>query len=755
MSYGMYAQQPPPAFNGFDYYSPVAASNNHRLSPIAAVPGMTVTANNQQQRQHQHHNNLQRVASLEEFLLLNPGILHNSSLDPLPVVPSSNSSSSPTPNDRWLDDMVLEVPGLSVEPLSGKQMVTKVKQSLEHVTQRYIPCVEFLVQCQQELRRGLAASQQQHQPRQGRCQGAARPLTARQYYSTFVQNLPQRFELKNRYFMEKQALQECVNGIHQLVAEAHHAERMGAEAVKNQFLGGMKDGQSWGLRKWMATHGNALHICTNIECIHEAVQKLDRESEATRRLAATLRPLAAEALKRLQNEIPKTYQAHSSAHPYLPFFHRLESALRSMSQFDPDDDDVIVLDDSSDDEPEPIMSSRHHHKHQQCSRKRNSSSPLAATTPKRREPARDARAKPPPTTTPASGQELDAEVDDDSSVMEVFQLINDTDSSAYSSNKKQNPQEASEVWKCPSCEQQAFSTTDTCEHCGEVNFLKDLGFYDSVEALLGSESSKNSSNGSIAHQPPPPPQLQHNGGDYSAILAPSPMPESIPTIPQWPLPLANPSGVYASSLLMADNIDRVAALFDENQQHFIRPPNAPFGQFWDGDRFAAALKLFSSFLRRTEASFFAEPVDDDRLIRMGKPPFSHVIRHPLCFRDIVAALIHDVEGATGDTIPLGVDGQLPARGLSTWNMWKGMDLLQAIDLVFLNSLAYGKVVEDGCNPKSSHRSMTNKLRKEFWDGISRIVKAHVGQADAERRRLCTPTRRAESSGFVVFKIPHH
>jgi hypothetical protein len=79
-------------------------------------------------------------------------------------------------------------------------------------------------------------------------------------------------------------------------------------------------------------------------------------------------------------------------------------------------------------------------------------------------------------------------------------------------------------------------------------------------------------------------------------------------------------------------------------------------------------------------------------------------------------------------------------------MWIGKDLLQAIDLVFLNSLAYGNALNQG---KSQHRSTTNQLRKKFWNGITDILS---NNSDLESRKQCMPTRRAEKSGFVVYKI---
>jgi hypothetical protein len=112
-----------------------------------------------------------------------------------------------------------------------------------------------------------------------------------------------------------------------------------------------------------------------------------------------------------------------------------------------------------------------------------------------------------------------------------------------------------------------------------------------------------------------------------------------------------------------------------------------------------------------------------------------MIKHPLYFADIFLAL------RQGDTYG---NGELPTPSLSSWNMWRGMDLLEAVDLVILNRLAYlGK-------DKTRERSQNNKLRRMLWDGITNIVAAYCGP-DADLRKRVTPTRRGENSGFVVRK----
>ena len=54
-----------------------------------------------------------------------------------------------------LDDFQVTISSLSVEPLSGKEILDKIKARASDVQRKYLPCVEFLVLCQQELRTGL------------------------------------------------------------------------------------------------------------------------------------------------------------------------------------------------------------------------------------------------------------------------------------------------------------------------------------------------------------------------------------------------------------------------------------------------------------------------------------------------------------------------------------------------------------------------------------------------------------------------
>jgi len=144
--------------------------------------------------------------------------------------------------------------------------------------------------------------------------------------------------------MPNDHLQLATKEIHKLLAETKKVEYLGCDHMKVTFLGGMREGQSWGLRNWLSKHGSALQACNELEMVLTAVQRLDPSSETTIHLAAQLRKEASYARDRLIKEVPKAYQQFSNAHPFLPFFHRLESALKGLADFDPEDDDVVILD---------------------------------------------------------------------------------------------------------------------------------------------------------------------------------------------------------------------------------------------------------------------------------------------------------------------------------------------------------------------------------------------------------------------------
>jgi hypothetical protein len=193
----------------------------------------------------------------------------------------------------------------------------------------------------------------------------------------------------------------------------------------------------------------------------------------------------------------------------------------------------------------------------------------------------------------------------------------------------------------------------------------------------------------------------------------------------WPFQALTDSGLVRR---LVTQVYQLADAWEANQ--LIRPPHVHASQFWRGNHFAEALRLFAGLLldarpQQATMSLLAAPTDDDACVKAGQPPFSHVIKHPIAFRCIVNSLVDRT-------------GNLPDKSLASWNMFDGKDMLQAIDLVLLNSLAYGKMV----NAENTVRQEVNHLRRVLWTGIQKIGPRKTDQ----------PTRRTEGSGFVVYRI---
>jgi hypothetical protein len=601
------------------------------------------------------------------------------------------------PKEEWLEKLQVTVSGVALKPMSGSEIIKKMRQRANEVETRYLPCVDFLVQCQQELRKGLqVATTKRYANHMFRD-----TLTPRQFHTEYISHLPGRFHRKNRSIMTDENLTTAFKELKTLVANAKGAESQGCEVVKNTFLGGMKDGESWGLRKWLSKQGGALHICNDTECLSTSCQKLDRELESTRKLAERLRPLASAALKKLKSEIPSSYQEQSSAHPYLPFFHRLECALRGMSNFDPEDDDVICIID--DDEVEELKAK----------------ASAAPPPPSKRKRSRCRMSGSKDDTSKTKGTSGSSSSKRKATERFVSAFDDDDDSDIEVLDRKPSPKRANTKKTIPT--ETAIDATDfELDGTGDAGDESDI-----MQELLKTLDDDNND------------EINFDEFEQKSDI--------------------DEEGVNGSSNMrkfdagdLADGLDSLAVLFDCNQHDTVRPDDVEKESFWD-DRcnFASALRLFSDILRAPDCTtMFLESVDEDELIQEGKLPYAEIVKHPLCFRDIASALLQEFN-KVDNSIECS-NGILPnGTTLKDWNMWKGRELLQAIDLVFLNSLAYGKA-NDGAG-KTNKRSRTNKLRKVFWAGIKDVIDDSLPESDADERRRCTPTRRGESSGFVVKK----
>jgi len=398
-----------------------------------------------------------------------------------------------------------------------------------------------------------------------------------------------------------------------------------------------------------------------------------------------------------------------------------------MANFDPDDDDVICIDDE--DEIEEVKQKPKNEKRKSESNDRPS-----------KRPRQDEFNPPGPTASrlkfSADNNNSDSSSYGDDSIIEVLEVKPGItgDDAAVASGSGANGE-----WQCPRCTMQFSADITSCCMCGkgttgsdgdsdddddETNPLKsfaELQSFEEAAASMGGSGGGSRSGG--------------GGGSNSDVWDPPASRISSPTNEPSTSLLAGTDARELTVGEMASALEKLATAADADQHRNMRPVVITRENFWDlGPQFASALRLFIRFLRNREARMFIEPVDNQELLMMGRRPYTSVIKHPLCFRDIASALCDQCRG----------DGKLPIHSLSCWNMWRGMDLLQAVDLVFLNNLAYnGK-------EKTKERSQTNKLRRALWEGINGIITSHVGP-DIEKRRRCTPTRRGETSGFVIIK----
>ena len=597
-----------------------------------------------------------RAAAVAANLIIPPDLpaVHQSSSPTAAIAPHTSSASATTSalpplavnkkkdnNDKWLEGLQIKCSDISVEPLSGKEVVSRVRVKTDNVVTRYLPCVEFLVACQQDLR-------------------TAPKRSTKQFFTRYLAPLPDRFFSRNRHLMEPSVLEVATAELQKLVADAKKVQKQGCEIMKNTFLGGMKDGESWGLRKWLSKQGGALHICNDLECILRSCQDLDRSLSTTKQLSDRLRPFAKNSLDRLRSDVPPSYQEISKAHPYLPFFHRLEAALRSMSNFDPEDDDVICIDD--DDEIAEAQEAKKAKEAHLPKKKRAVDPQIEQQASKRQRLMMDydeqlgaAAAAAAPTMVAYD----DSDDDDVIEVIDIKQAANNYAPAAIDPSPFAPAPFHENDWECPRCTMLNAGEINRCCMCDETRDGDDQVGNNSHETDDGDETTAS---------------------------------PSIATIVQ--------------------NLQQLAHQADYNR-HNCPVSVSKTNRFWDsGPRYASALRLLVDILKQNF------PLDHPS-------EYQAEIKHPLCFGDIVNSLLREK------------DGILPRTSyLAGWNMWCGMDLLQAMDLVFLNHMI-------------SQKSATIKnLRKSMWRGIHNITKELV---DVEKRRQCTPQKRSETSGFVIRK----
>jgi len=568
----------------------------------------------------------------------------------------------------------LFIPSLSLTPLTGKEVVDKISDKADEVVTRYLPCVELLVACQQDLRAGLI----QKTSRRG--------VATSQFFRNLLEPLPERFFCQNQCKMPRENLRDACDGIQALLVEAKKVERTGCEAMKNAFLGGMRDGESWGLRRWLSKNGGALQICNDLELILESMRQLPKATVTTKLLAERIGPKAKIAYDQLKDEVPNAYQEVSSAHPYLPFFHRLESALKGLHEFDPDDDGVICLDDDSSDEDTVLEVGN-------CS----------STT-----------------TTGVYTNNL--------TWTGVVKKDSNTDAASFGAEKPRFEKSGSESpilfqELVDEARKPAFDDDSDIE----IVFVKNSG-QDEVATNLFTDNAVFDTS-SITDKYSIDEQLEKGKVKASANFEQRIYGQAYGSRENQRIILTTGVAV-ATAVELVENVEKIVQALETGQD--IRPQSAQgCRDFWSNPtcNFIIILRLFQKLINDTASQGFLDPAD--------RQEYDNLIKNPLCFRDIVAALCNDDSGesyAVNGARIVRKTGVLGCSSLKKWNMFEGNKLIQAVDLVLLNNLAL--------MGKSSHlpRKSVMRLRKYFWEQI---------RSRSLGNKNNIPTKRKETSGFVI------
>jgi hypothetical protein len=236
----------------------------------------------------------------------------------------------------WLEKVEFSIPDLSLVPMSAASVVQRLEKTLSLVKTQYAPLVAFLVFCQAALE--SVTNKKNKKPPRACHKEYIVPLT--QVFATMNDSL--RMDVK-----------ELTKAERELEVVSNHAKKgENWTEMKQLFIGGMAGGHSSGLYAWVSDLGHARSICCDLECILQAsCKQLDPSLDTTRKLAVILRSMATSTLGHLMKHVPNHYHLHSSTaaasshnkHPPPPYCHRLESALRGMSTFDPTDDDIVCV----------------------------------------------------------------------------------------------------------------------------------------------------------------------------------------------------------------------------------------------------------------------------------------------------------------------------------------------------------------------------------------------------------------------------
>ena len=143
------------------------------------------------------------------------------------------------------------------------------------------------------------------------------------------------------------------------------------------------------------------------------------------------------------------------------------------------------------------------------------------------------------------------------------------------------------------------------------------------------------------------------------------------------------------------------------------------------------LQLLKTMVQKVDARSLLHPPDTTELFLAGYPPYESIIKHPVCFSDIVLALTNSTTSGSH----LWGDGKIAS--LPKLNLWEGKQLLECIDIVMLNALAYYRGGRDDAKCTS-----VKMLRNYFWQTLDEKVQGN---------KSVLPRRRKPSDAFIAKK----
>jgi len=489
-----------------------------------------------------------------------------------------------------------------------------------------------------------------------------------------------------------------------------------------------------------------------LELIYGAIKTQSKESDEVNpviiSLAEIIRPKAKQAYDRLQNDVPSAYQQISSAHPYLPFFHRLESALRSMSTFDPEEDDVICLDDSSDEDEVDIVEEVKSSSSAQRTKREIPTTDTSLSPPRKRNKISQNHKNNSCTNT---DNELDStlqnsdgdglhhnfeksESDNDSDI-EVVGVKPAYGSSSNKANEDDlNEEENTNITSSSSVPQHSCTDNKLTETKFEDKDIDDqqqhvqteekdkktgdwrcpqctfLNISDNLHCVMCNDDYADG---------------EQAVADEEAVVAEAGLPINFQ--------VQSDDCKITSALELANKLGKISE--DLEKGIVFRPLTLQASEdistdFWNTTgQLVYVLKVFRLILFESTSKRHVNSADKTEEYQKTIAVYDSLVRTSLCFSDIVEVL---TDGGHVK-VKKKTRGKLKPKHLSAWNMFNARDLVQAIDLVFLNSLCYeGKST-------TSARIETKRLRKLLWDNI--ILRGGPAKI----------TKRSETSGFVTIK----